>query len=54
MENLYQGKSSKVLDPRSMFVVVGKETIRIWIGSMIPKINVELYKECALNQVKLL
>jgi hypothetical protein len=33
MENLYQGKNSKVLDPRGMFIIVGKEMMRIWVGS---------------------
>lgn len=32
MENLYQGKSSKVLDPRGMFIIQGKDYLRVWIG----------------------
>jgi hypothetical protein len=33
MENLYQGKSSKVLDPRGMFIIISKEVVRVWVGS---------------------
>lgn len=39
MENLYHGKSSKVLDPRGMFIIQGRENIIIWVGSQIPEGN---------------
>ena len=47
MENLYSGKSSKVLDPRGMFIIQGKETMRIWVGSKIPSENLQPYRNYA-------
>lgn len=54
MENLYQGKSSKVLDPRSMFIVQGKDTIKIWVGEKIPQANQAPYRDYAQRYVKTL
>ena len=54
MENLYQGKTSKVLDPRGMFIIQGKNEIRIWIGSQIPAVNIEVYKKTAEEYIKTL
>jgi hypothetical protein len=39
MENLYHGKNSKVLDPRGMFLIQGRDTLVIWVGSQIPEGN---------------
>lgn len=36
MENLYQGKNGKVLDPRGMFIIQGRDIIKVWVGSQIP------------------
>ena len=34
LENLYNNKAtSKVLDPRGMFIVVGQDVIWVWIGA---------------------
>jgi hypothetical protein len=33
MENLYDGKNTKVLDPRGMFIIQGKDLLKIWVGS---------------------
>ena len=54
MENLYQGKSSKVLDPRGMFLIQGREFMRVWIGSQIPPANLQPYKDCAEKSIKIL
>jgi hypothetical protein len=39
MENLYQGKSSKVLDPRSIFIIQGRDSMRVWVGANVPQAN---------------
>lgn len=54
MENLYHGKNSKVLDPRGMFIIQGKDVVRVWVGSQIPQMNIQPYKECAENYIKVL
>jgi len=54
MENLYQGKNSKVLDPRGMFIIQGREYVKVWVGSMIPQSNIEPYKRCVEDYIKLL
>jgi shikimate 5-dehydrogenase len=54
MENLYQGNNSKTLDPRGMFIVQGREEIKIWVGSLIPPVNMEPYKECVENFIKII
>lgn len=54
MENLYSGKNSKVLDPRGMFIVQGKDLLRIWVGQLIPPANLEPYRQCADKTIKLL
>eukprot|EP00347_Sterkiella_histriomuscorum_P011735 403371304 len=54
MENLYQGKNSKVLDPRGMFLIQGRDMMRIWIGSQIPAANIEPYKKCVETYIPLL
>jgi len=46
MENLYSGKNSKILDPRSIFIIQGKDAVRVWIGSQVPKTNIDPYKIC--------
>jgi hypothetical protein len=51
MENLYQGKNSKVLDPRGMFIIQAKDLIRVWVGSQIPKDNLEPYRHCAESYI---
>ncbi len=54
MENLYQGKNSKVLDPRGMFIIQGKDCIKVWVGSSIPPDNLEPYTQCAESYIKTL
>ena len=54
MENLYHGKNSKVLDPRGMFIIQGKDVVRVWVGSQIPQMNIKPYIECAENYIKVL
>lgn len=44
MENLYSGKSSKVLDPRGMFIIQGRDIITVWTGSQIPSGNILPYQ----------
>ena len=33
MENLYQGKNSKKLDPRGAFIIQGEKDMKVWLGS---------------------
>jgi len=54
MENLYHGKNSKLLDPRGMFIVQGRDIIRIWVGSQIPPANLQSYREYAEKYIKIL
>ena len=54
MENLFDGKNSKTLDPRGMFILQGREEIKIWIGGLMAKANLQPYKECAENYITLL
>jgi hypothetical protein len=44
MENLYQGNNSKVLDPRGMFILWGKDMIKVWVGAQIPQTNLLPYR----------
>ena len=39
MENLFDGNNSKTLDPRGMFILQGREEIKIWIGGLMAKAN---------------
>lgn len=54
MENLYQGKNSKWLDPRGVFVIQGKEEMRIWIGSDVSPFNLKIYLQVADDYIQLL
>mmetsp|Transcript_23034 Transcript_23034/g.22397 ORF Transcript_23034/g.22397 Transcript_23034/m.22397 type:complete len:177 (+) Transcript_23034:1561-2091(+) len=55
MENLYQGtQTSKLLDPRGLFIIQSKEEIRLWVGSQIHPSNLEEYKSCAESFIVLL
>jgi len=54
MENLYHGKNSKLLDPRGMFIIQGRDTIRVWVGSQIPPTNLKPYRDCAEKYIKIL
>ena len=54
MENLYQGKNTKALDPRGMFIIQAKEDVVVWVGANIPTANIEPYKLCAERAIKLL
>lgn len=54
MENLYSGKNSKVLDPRSMFIIQARDFIRVWIGASIPPTNLQPYKDYAESYIKTL
>lgn len=37
-----------------MYIVQGKEEIKIWIGSLIPQYNIPIYKEVAESFIKTL
>ena len=52
MENLYTGR--KVLDPRGVFVVQGRDGIRVWVGAQVPKDNIAKYRERAEKHVETL
>lgn len=54
LENLYIGKSTKVLDPRFFFIIHSKTKLWLWIGSQVPKANVDRYQEVANQTAKLL
>lgn len=54
MENLYQGKNSKKLDPRGVFIIQAKEEMRVWLGSQVPPTNLLEYKKCAEHYIKIL
>ena len=54
MENLFDHKNSKTLDPRGVFIIQGRDEIKIWVGSLVPKANLQPYKNCAEDHIKLL
>lgn len=33
MENLYQGKNCKLLDPRGVFIIRSNDEFKLWVGS---------------------
>lgn len=54
LENLYSAKSTKVLDPRFMFVIQTKTRLWLWIGSQVPKANIEKYQNVAHQTANML
>jgi predicted TIM-barrel enzyme len=55
MENLYTGsQTSKLLDPRGVFIIQSKDEIRVWIGASVPQANLEEYRKCADSFIELL
>jgi hypothetical protein len=54
MEDLYSGKNGKILDPRGMFLVQGKDHLKVWVGSQIPAANIDAYRKCIEDYIPLL
>jgi hypothetical protein len=54
MENLYHGKNSKTLDPRSVAIIRSRDDIKIWVGALVPKANLDVYKRFAEDYIKIL
>ena len=55
LENLYaNNNTTKSLDPRGMFLVIGQDTIWQWVGKELIPGNQAAYQEAAQNQIELL
>lgn len=54
MEDVYSGKNGKVLDPRGMFMIQGKDSVKVWVGSQMPPHNIDAYRVCVEDHIKIL